>query len=108
MCIGVFTGHRRSIGSRQQAFTLIELITVIMLLSILSIGTVRFLNDSAEGFLTGSQRGELAADLRQSVQVLGHALREALPNSIRVSSSGECVEFVPVVNASVYLSAPIG
>lgn len=103
----ISTRQTPSPGRWHAGFTLIELITVIMLLSILSIGTVRFLNDSAEGFLTGSQRSELAADVRQSVQVLGHALREALPNSIRVSGGGDCVEFVPVINASDYVSAPI-
>ena len=91
-----------------RGFTVVELVTVILLLSILSIGTVRFINDAAAGFQTASERAELAAGVRQTVQQLSTALREALPNSVRVSASGDCIEYVPVLNASAYESAPIG
>jgi len=89
-------------------FTMVELVVVIMLLGILSIGTVRFIGDATDGFAGGSARGELSAGVRQSVQHLGQALREALPNSIRVTAAGDCLEYVPVINASVYVTAPIG
>lgn len=93
---------------RRYGFTLVELVVVIMLLGILSLGTVRFISDASDGFVSGSNRGALSADVRQSVHHLGQVLREALPNSIRVSASGECIEYIPIISASVYVSAPIG
>lgn len=89
-------------------FTLIELLVVMMLLIILSVGTVRFLNDASSGYLSGTQRGELAADLRHVAHHIGITLREATPNSLRVSAGGTCLELLPVASASVYLSAPLG
>ena len=87
-------------------FTVIELITVMLVLAILSIGTVRFMSDSTQGFVSASERAELAADARVSIQRLNRELREALPNSLRIS--GDCLEYIPIHAASVYRSAPVG
>ena len=89
-------------------FTLIELVTVMMLLAILSIGTVRFLSGATEGYQQGVERVTSAGHARQVTQHLSHALREALPNSVRVNADGSCVEYIPIDNASSYITAPVG
>jgi MSHA biogenesis protein MshO len=87
-----------------RGFTLVELVTVMMVLGILSVGTVRFITDSSQGFATTVTRSELAGDARFVVERVAREVRDALPNSIRVS--GGCLEFVPVAGASSYTTLP--
>ena len=89
----------------RHGFTLVELITVMMVLGILSVGTVKFINDSSQGFASTISRSELASESRFLIQRLSRELREALPNSVRVS--GPCIEYVPIVAASRYDEVPI-
>lgn len=88
-----------------RGFTLVELITVMVILGILSIGTVRFITDSSSGFASTISRTELAGDARFAVERLGRALRDALPGSVRVN--GTCLEFIPVVAGSTYVTLPV-
>ncbi len=88
-----------------RGFTLVELITVIMILGILSIGTVKFITDSSQGFFSTMGRAALAGDARFVAQRLAREVRDALPNSVRVS--GGCLEFVPTVGASTYTTLPV-
>ena len=88
-----------------RGFTLVELITVMMVLGILSVGTVRFISDSSGGFATTVTRAELAGDARFAVERLAREIRDALPNSVRVT--GGCLEYVPVLGASRYVTLPL-
>lgn len=86
-------------------FTIVEMITVIVLLGILSIGTVQFISDSSTGLATTMTRTELASDARFALDRVGIGLRDALPRSVRVS--GGCIEFIPVQSASSYITLPL-
>lgn len=86
-------------------FTLVELVTVIVILGILALGTVSFIGDSSRGFASTVARTELASEARFLVDRLARELRNALPGSVRVS--GSCLEFVPVVAASRYVTLPV-
>ncbi len=93
------------IGARAHGFTVVELVTVIIVLGILSIGTVKFIADSSSGYASTVSRAQLATDARFVINRLARELRDALPNSIRVS--GSCIEHVPVVSASTYITLPV-
>ena len=86
-------------------FTMVELVTVMVILGILSIGTVRFIGDSSQGFASTISRGQLAGDTRFAVERLARDVRNALPNSVRVA--GSCLEYVPVSGASRYVTLPL-
>ena len=91
-------------AAQQKAFTLVELITVIMVLGILSIGTVRFITDSSKGFASTIARSQLAGDARFAVERISISMRDALPNSVRVA--GPCIEFIPTLAATTYTTLP--
>ncbi len=79
---------------------------VIVLLGILSIGTVRFINDSSVGFANTVERGELASEAQAVIARVARELRDALPNSVRTTVTGKCLEFVPALGATIYVSLP--
>lgn len=91
---------------RQKGFTLVELVIVITLLGIISLVTVGFISSSMQGYADLKRRDQLSAAARVAVERMAREVRNALPNSIRVDGSGSCLEFVPAVAASRYLSIP--
>ena len=92
---------------RQQGFTLIELIVVISLLGVISLVSVGFITSTVQGYADLTRRDQLSSAVRVAVERMARELRNALPNSIRVSSDGSCLEFIPTLAASVYVSVPL-
>jgi len=90
-------------GYRSQGFTLIEIITVIILLSIVSVIGGRMIITTTESYNQAQSRSKLVQKGRQSIERMVRQLRIAVPNSIRVSGSGNCIEFMPVVGGANYL-----
>ncbi len=80
---------------------------VIVILSILSVGSVQFISYSALGYVDTVRRSELAASATIANEKISRMVRDALPGSVRVNSDQSCVEFIPVVAATQYLQAPI-
>ncbi|MBA3581089.1 MAG: prepilin-type N-terminal cleavage/methylation domain-containing protein [Gammaproteobacteria bacterium] len=72
----------------QNGFTLVELITVMVLLTILSVITTQFIVMPMRSFADIAARGELVDQADIALQRMSRELRTALPNSIRISSSG--------------------
>lgn len=89
-----------------QGFTLIELIIVIVLLGILSIGTFAYLGFGAQIFTDVVGRDQLTSQSRFAVERLSRELRNSLPGSARVSGDGSCLEFMPISATSSYLQLP--
>lgn len=92
-----------------RGFTLIELITSIVLLSILAISVTSFIGFAARMFVDVSEREQLLGQSRFAIERLSRELRSAVPNSVRIASSGtvQCLEFTPFVLSGLYLQAPI-
>jgi MSHA biogenesis protein MshO len=91
--------------ARVGGFTLIELVVVITVMGILSIGVVSFITDASDGYANTVRRTELGSTLRLAAERVTRELRNALPNSARVS--GDCLEFIPVEGGSTYLNLPV-
>jgi MSHA biogenesis protein MshO len=94
----------------QQGFSLIELIVVIVLLGIISVGTTGFIVSSVKGFSDQSRRQGIASAGRAAMDRLVREVRNALPNSVRTASdaSGTCLEYIPVQEATQYIDVPVG
>lgn len=87
---------------RQQGFTLVELIAVMVVLSICATIGAGFVVDVIDQYQKASLRSAIVMRGSVAMEQMTRKIRLAVPNSIRVSASGQCVEFLPMVAASVY------
>lgn len=91
-------------------FTLVELVTALVILGIVSVGITGFLRSSTQIFADVTERDQLLAESRFVVQRLVRELRGAIPNSVRLNTSNgstHCIEFLPVKWASFYFDIPV-
>ncbi|MCJ8319940.1 MAG: type II secretion system GspH family protein [Colwellia sp.] len=92
-----------------KGFTLIELVVVIVLLGIMSVGITSFINLSTQIYVNVADRDELIASARFAVERLNRELRNALPNSVRVKKDDytQCIEFIPIKASTIYTDIPV-
>lgn len=95
---------------KQQGFTLLEMITVIIILGVMSVGITSFIKIATQSYVNVSERDELISSARFAVERLNREVRSALPNSAREFSFNDdgtvvnCLEFVPIITSSAYLN----
>lgn len=93
----------------QRGFTLVELVTVIIILGIVSIGISGFIKSGVQIYNDVTERDQLLSESRFVVERLNRELRSALPNSVRVANTAttQCIEFVPIRWATYYTTLPV-
>ncbi|RVT45976.1 type II secretion system protein [Rheinheimera sediminis] len=89
-----------------RGFSLVELILVIVLLGIVSTLSLSYLSGGAEMYAQSADRERLLSQSRFVIERLTRELRNALPNSVRISTDGLCVEFIPLKFAGRYTELP--
>lgn len=87
---------------RVRGFTLVELIAVIVVLGIVAVLSTQFIVSSVDSYRETQVRQKLLAKGRTSIEQMARYIRTAVPNSVRVSASGDCVEFLPTVGGAFY------
>jgi len=95
--------------TKDRGFTLIELILVIIILGIMSVGIAGFITLTTQTYLNVSDRDELLGNTRFVIERLNREIRNAVPNSVRVknSNSMQCIEFVPIEASTTYINIPV-
>ncbi|MES2824426.1 MAG: prepilin-type N-terminal cleavage/methylation domain-containing protein [Pseudomonadota bacterium] len=91
-----------------QGFTLIEVITVIVILSIVAVLGSKFVVDSTRAYQSTQTRSRLVNTGRQAVERMSRQLRVVLPYSVRITNVAvgtACVEFMPIVSGGNYINA---
>ncbi|UTF61391.1 type II secretion system protein J [Gilvimarinus sp. DA14] len=86
-----------------RGFTLIELITVIVILGIVSVIGSQFIVSAVESYDQSQNRARLAATGRQAIERISRQLRGAMPYSLRITNGGDCLQFLPLAAGGFYL-----
>jgi MSHA biogenesis protein MshO len=78
----------------QQGFTLIELVTTTVLLSIMAVLGAQLILAPIRSFTDVSRRAELVDTADTALQRISREVRSALPNSVRTTPGGGALEFL--------------
>lgn len=91
----------------QAGFTMVELSVVIVVLGILGAAVALFVRGPVAGYFSTIERAQLADSADLALRRLSRELLDALPNSVRVATSGGriFIEFVPVDDVGRYRAA---
>lgn len=92
-----------------KGFTMMEMVLVIIILGIMSVGISGFISLSTQTYINATSRDELIGNARFVIERLSRELRNVVPNSIRVDSFGplNCIQFTPIVASTVYKDIPV-
>jgi MSHA biogenesis protein MshO len=99
----LLTGHKTHTSA---GFTLIELVIVMILLGILAAVLVTVMRGPVIASIDVQRRMLLVDIAETALQRMTREIRLALPNSIRVSLSGDTVEFLRTVDGGRYRAKP--
>lgn len=91
---------------RRTGISIIEMVTVIALTGILSVGLAGILRHPLQGYAAVSRRSELVDLADLAVHRMSRDLRMALPNSVRVSGSGNAIELLHATAGARYRAEP--
>lgn len=88
-------------------FTLVEMVVVITIVGILAAGAAIFIRNPTQSFIDSENRANLTDRADTTLRRMARDIRNALPNSVRTTTSGldSFIEFVPVKSAGRYRAA---
>jgi MSHA biogenesis protein MshO len=89
---------------KNNGFSLIEMIVVIILLGALSLGISSFINFGTRIYTDATDRDEVVSSARFAIERLNREVRSAVPNSIRINGNNvkQCIEFTPIILSAIY------
>ena len=93
---------------RQNGFTIVELVIVIILSGVLATVIMQFITTPIDVYVDQSRRTRLVDIAQSALGRVSREVQQALPNSIRIGCGGSCVEFLRTVTAGRYRVAPPG
>ncbi|MEH6465109.1 MAG: type II secretion system protein [Shewanella psychromarinicola] len=95
--------------SKRAGFTLIEMVTVILILSIIVVGVSSFVIFGTRIFVESSAVDQVLSQSRFGIERMTRDIRRAVPNSMRVltatDGSYQCLELLPISTSTSYLDA---
>ncbi|WP_299805452.1 type II secretion system protein [uncultured Shewanella sp.] len=96
---------------KSKGFTLVEMVTVIIILGVLVLGVSSFLILGTRIFIDATSVDRVMSQSRFAIERMTRELRNAVPNSIRVRDSGDgawqCIEMMPITSSASYMDMPI-
>lgn len=90
-----------------RGFTLIEMIISIMLFAIVGLSLGSIIQYSMTIYVDTVDREELSLQGRFVTERMNKEIRDTVPNSIRVNTEKNCIEWLPVINTAVYEKLPM-
>jgi MSHA biogenesis protein MshO len=89
----------------QRGFTLIEVITVVVIVGILTALTTSIISLPLRGYMDQQRRNTLVDNADMALRLMQRDIRQALPNSIRISG-GTALEILHVSDGGRYRAKP--
>lgn len=97
-------------GLKAAGFTLIEMVTVILILGIIVVGVSSFIIFGTRIFVESSAVDQVLSQSRFGIERMTRDIRRAVPNSMRVlaatDGSYQCLELLPISASTSYIDAP--
>jgi MSHA biogenesis protein MshO len=92
---------------KSKGFTLVEMVVVITIVGILAAGAALFIRNPTQAFIDSENRANLSDRADTALRLMARGIRNALPNSVRTTTSGldSFIEFVPIKSAGRYRAA---
>ena len=87
---------------KNNGFTLIELVIVIIVLSAIGVATSTYISTGVTIYTDISERDKELNSTRFAMERLRRDVLNALPNSLKVSPTSQCLTFIPIVKSSLY------
>ncbi len=92
---------------RQQGFTLIELIMVIVILGVIGGMVAVFMRGPIDAYFASARRAGLTDVADTTVRRMGRDIRKARPNRVRTPTN-QCIEFIPTKTGGRYRAEGAG
>jgi MSHA biogenesis protein MshO len=92
----------------ERGFTLVEAVIVIALTGIVSAVVARFIVAPVQAYLDTTARAQIADQADGALRMIARDLRAALPNSARISASGQSLELIPSTGGARYATQGSG
>jgi MSHA biogenesis protein MshO len=103
--------HQPSSTRLNAGITLVELITVMLLLGILAVGVTSYLRLGATMYTEATSVQQVLQQSRFALERVTREVRGAVPGSVRVNGNSNnsinCVEFAPVAQSGIYRDLPL-
>ena len=98
---------KHALRKNAAGFTLIEMITVIIIIGTLSAAISTYVKFSTEIYSNSTAREQLSTSVRFALERFSRDVRNALPNSLRLSNGDQCLELTPIVESTTYIQIPV-